>query len=142
MRASDAVVLETPLEARVDNCIDDYVTDLLARFVAARGEDGGFDAFAEHHRGSLSRIVKRLGAERHAEASRLLDGALEAHARTGDTGAYRPFVELLLVGYYDPMYDYQLASRDRRTLFTGDADAILDWVASGMPEATGEPPAA
>ena len=140
MRASDAVVLETPLEARVDNCIDDYVTDLLARFVAARGEDEGFDAFAEHHRGSLSRIVRRLGTERHAEATRLLDAALDAHARTGDTSGYRPFVELLLVRYYDPMYDYQLANKERRTLFAGDADAILAWIASGTP-AVERPPA-
>ena len=133
MRASDAVVLEAPLEARVDNCIADYVVDLLARFVAARGEDEGFAAYATHHRSGLARIVKRLGAERHARASTLLEAALTAHGASGETAGYRPFVELLLTDYYDPMYDYQLASKERRTLFAGDAEAILDWVGRSAP---------
>ena len=131
MKASDAVVLETPLDERVANCMDDYVSDLLARFVARDGPEAGFDAYAEHHRSSLSRIVKRLGADRYRVASTLLEEALVAHRERDDASGYPPFIELLLTDYYDPMYDYQSSTKARRTLFAGSADAILDWIGSG-----------
>ncbi len=134
MKASDAVVLEAPIEERVANCMADYVHDLLARFVARDGPEAGFDAYAEHHRASLSRIVKRLGAERYGLASRLLEDALEAHRERGDVSGYAACIELLLTGYYDPMYDYQMAGRDRRNLHTGDADAILAWTEARAPK--------
>ena len=122
--------VETPLEVRVANCIDDYVHDLLARFVAAHGGDreAGFEAYAEQHRASLSRIVKRLGTERHAVATGLLETALAAHRDSGEASGYAPFIELLLTEYYDPMYDYQLGQKRRRILFAGDADALVDWI--------------
>lgn len=134
MKASDAVVLEASIEERVTNCLADYVTDLLARFVARDGEGAGFEAYAEHHRSSLSRIVKRLGADRHKVAAGMLEEALTAHRERGDVSGYAPGIELLLTGYYDPMYDYQMTSRTRRTLRTGDADAILAWIEAGGPD--------
>ena len=138
MKAGDAVVLETPLAERVANCMDDYVSDLLARFVARDGPEAGFDAYAEHHRDSLSRIVKRLGADRYRAASALLEDALTAHRERGDVSGYVPFIELLLTDYYDPMYDYQSSIKERRTLFAGNADAILEWIdAGGVPRAAG-----
>ena len=34
----------------------------------------------------------------------------------------------LLSGYYDPMYDYQLAKKQQRVTLTGTADQLLDYL--------------
>lgn len=125
MLRAPAVILETPLDERISNCTRDYVVDLLARYQSTMGEQKGFDAFASHHRRSLDRIKKRFGGERHSQALELLDKALDAHREHADTSAYGDFIELLLTDYYDPMYDYQLLSKERSTLATGDAETLL-----------------
>jgi len=128
MQQSPAVILETTLNQRIDNALDDYVADLLLRYQARYGEPAGFDAYAVHHRQSLHRVQKRLGGDNYKAALSLLNAALTEHREHGDTNGYRAFIELLLTRYYDPMYDYQLASKQRRVVFTGDADAIVEWV--------------
>ena len=129
MLRAPAVILETPMDERVNACTRDYVTDLLERYRQSFGEDAGFDAYADHHRGSLHRIRKRFGGERHSAASALLDKALKRHREHEDVTAYAPFIELLLTDYYDPMYDYQIASKTRATLISGDANTLLAFAA-------------
>lgn len=125
MLQAPVVILETPLEQRVVNCTQDYVIDLLARYQLRLGEEKGFDAYTAHHHHSLDRIRKRLGGQGHTAASALLTQALQAHRDHADTGAYSPFIELLLTDYYDPMYDYQMRTKDREVLLTGDAEVLL-----------------
>jgi tRNA 2-selenouridine synthase len=38
-------------------------------------------------------------------------------------------VEELLVGYYDPMYDYQIQKKMDRVVFKGDANEVLSYLA-------------
>ena len=40
---------------------------------------------------------------------------------------HRGWIKTLLVDYYDPMYNYQLANVDERVVFKGSYDAVLDW---------------
>ncbi|PID61667.1 MAG: tRNA 2-selenouridine(34) synthase MnmH [Gammaproteobacteria bacterium] len=125
MQQAPIALLEASLEARIENCLDDYVRDLLARFQSRDGEAAGFEVYAEHHRGALARIRKRLGGLRHDEASQHLEVALAAHRRGEGVAAYRPFIALLLEHYYDPMYDYQIAGKSARVLASGDAETLL-----------------
>ena len=115
---------------RVQNCIDDYVIDLLSRYREQLGEKEGFQAYRLHHLDSLDRIRKRLGGERHTQATKLLQTALDEHGTTGETALYAEFIELLLKDYYDPMYDYQLSKKQNRIVFSGDAAAIINKVSS------------
>lgn len=125
MQQSPILILECSLEERVRNCFDDYVSDLLQRYQAQCGEEAGFDAYAEHHRNSLSRIQKRFGMERYRHASALLEEALTLHRCKSDTSAYAEFIEYLLLEYYDPMYDYQLSRKQQRIIARGSADELL-----------------
>jgi len=130
MVAAPIYQLEATMPDRVRNCIDDYVVDLCSRYREQFGEKKGFQAYRLHHLDSLDRIRKRLGGERHAQATKLLQTALDEHGATGETAQYSEFIELLLKNYYDPMYDYQLAKKQNRIVFSGDAAAIIKKVSS------------
>ncbi len=64
MQRAPIVILECDMQQRIINCFDDYVPDLLARYQTMHGNEAGFNAYAEHHRNSLSRIRKRFGPEK------------------------------------------------------------------------------
>lgn len=135
MLAAPIIILETQMNERIDNCFDDYVTDLLQRYQNALGEQQGFEAFAEHHRGSLYRIRKRFGGENYQQALDMLNAALLAHLKHNDTQGYRQFIAMLLSDYYDPMYDYQLSQKVDRVVFKGNSEQILAWVDSSLDDA-------
>jgi len=123
-------VLEAPLEIRVRYAVEDYVTDLLGKYQAQFGELAGFNAFADYHRKSLSRVQKRFGGVRYKQSLGLLEQALSTHESTGKTDDYDLFIEMILTEYYDPMYDYQMKAKQDRFVFTGDAKSLLEWSSS------------
>ena len=55
----------------------------------------------------------------------LLDEAYQQQLNTGNADAHKSWVEVLLVEYYDPMYDYQLENKADKIRFRGDAEAVL-----------------
>lgn len=120
------VMVEEPLEGRIDIIHRDYVTGLLAEYRQADSE-GGFTQFAEFLTDALYRVRKRLGGVKFAEINGLLQAALLAHANTGDTGLHRAWIEALLTDYYDPMYDYQLAQKSQPISFRGTRSDVLAW---------------
>lgn len=131
MRASPVAVLEVPLEQRVSKILDDYIRVDLEEHLALDAQQG-FEHFALQLEASLGRIRKRLGAERFQVASGLLQSALEAHRSRGETEGHRAWITLLLEQYYDPMYDYQLASAAERIVFRGTAAEVLEWARSRL----------
>lgn len=132
MQAAPIIILECEMPERIKNCFDDYVTDLLQRYVEKYGQQSGFDAYTEHHRQSLTRIKKRFGGDNYQRAMVLLDNAIAMHRQYDDTTSYSPFIEMLLRDYYDPMYDYQLAQKVERVMFNGTQDQILEKVAQDV----------
>ncbi len=127
------VWLEDTLENRVQRILRDYVVDLCAEFVALHGEEAGFERFAAQLRLSLDRIVKRLGNERHQRLSAIMDAALQAQARTGDLALHRDWIAGLLNEYYDPMYVYQRQVKMPRIEFSGDQQAVADYLRTRRP---------
>ena len=137
MKQAPLVVVEMPLEFRVEQILNDYIRTDLDDFEQRDGE-AGFAAFGAGLLQSLQRIQRRLGMERYAVAQRLLRDALSAQQRSGDLDLHRAWIELLLREYYDPMYEYQLGKSAQRVVFRGDWQAVLDWCvhASTQPAAT------
>jgi tRNA 2-selenouridine synthase len=129
MHRAQIAILECDMPTRIQNCMDDYVFDLLSRYSAQVGRSEGFVAFRDHHRNSLSRIRKRFGLENYHHALELLESAMDKHENLDDVSGYEVFIELLLSKYYDPMYDYQLNKKLERVTFKGNAKEILDWAA-------------
>ncbi len=122
------VWLEDSLDNRVDRILRDYVVNLCTEFIAAHGEERGRELFAQRLRQSLDKIHKRLGGLRHQQLAAILDAALAEQARSGDVQAHRVWIEALLTSYYDPMYRHQRESKANRIAYTGDADAVLEYL--------------
>ena len=121
------VVLEAPLEERIEHSYRNYILNKLAEWQAYLGEAAGFDAFADDLTQSLYRVRKRLGGVRYREIGALLEQALVEH-RQGNPLRHRDLIRLLLVNYYDPMYDYQLAKRQDLIAFQGNREAVQDYL--------------
>ena len=127
--SGDVVLLETPLEERTQITFDEYVVAAQLKFIAAYGDDGLFQ-WVEDIRGSILRIRKRLGGERLKRINQLLDAAHQQQLKTGAVEGHKSWVEVLLVEYYDPMYDYQLEKKKEKISFRGGADDVLEYVKS------------
>lgn len=136
MREAPRVVLEVAFEERIERILQDYICCDLAEHLALDAENG-FGHFARQLRESLQRIRKRLGDARHREAAELLETALAAQQRSGETAAHRAWIALLLREYYDPMYDYQLGQSVAPVVFRGDTATVRAWCLSRAAAAPG-----
>jgi tRNA 2-selenouridine synthase len=72
-------------------------------------------------RGALDRIQRRLGGLRHRQISEQLTAGFR-------TGNHAVWIQSLLSGYYDPMYDYQLEKKSARIIFRGDRQAVREFL--------------
>lgn len=136
MERSPIVVLDVPLQERVEHTYHNYILLKLDEWRGHLGEQAGFDAFSEDLTQSLQRLRKRLGGVRYSELGGLLERALAAHHR-GEPEAHMLWIRRLLGDYYDPMYDYQLSKRQERVIFRGDRAAVRDYLASSSPGTPG-----
>ena len=131
MAAAPLLVLEHPLEERVQVVLEDYVIDLGERFRHRFGSDGD-----DHHRdrllADLARTRKRLGGERHAQVARAMVAAFEQQRRDGSVEAHRAWIRQLLEDYYDPMYRYQLGRREGRRLCAGRREDLAAFAAGQL----------
>jgi tRNA 2-selenouridine synthase len=127
MNAAPLVLLEAPLEARIEHSFHHYILSNLNDWQAALGARAGFDAFASELRQALGNIQRRLGMEHYRLIAALLEQALASHEQ-GDPAPHRAWIAQLLRDYYDPMYDYQLRKNAGRIVFRGPATAVTEFV--------------
>ncbi len=126
MQMSPLILLEQSMDERIAIGLKEYVTDNLAEFVTAYGEQEGFTYFAEGLAGSLYRIRRRLGGERYQRLADMLQHAIEQHQSVGTINDYGRLIGELLSSYYDPMYDYQLEQKMAEIIFRGNHQAIVE----------------
>ncbi|MGB1110869.1 MAG: tRNA 2-selenouridine(34) synthase MnmH [Gammaproteobacteria bacterium] len=127
-RSSPLVIIEEPPEQRVQNTLDEYVSRACKEFQALHGAVSGFERWSEQLLDSLGKVKKRLGAVRYQETLATMTQAIESHRERGDVDAHRAWIAPLLFDYYDPMYDYQMGKNPERIRFTGDSDAVADYL--------------
>ena len=128
LRAAPLVVLGASLEDRVHHSWENYILSNYREQVAlCDSHEAAFSAFATSLRLSLANIQKRLGGARYQELSEVLEKALLAHSQ-GDPEQHKQWITVLLRDYYDPMYDYQLKSKQRHVVFRGNFNEVLEFM--------------
>lgn len=125
MGQAPLVIVEAPWADRVERILQEYVID-LRRDYEARDPAQGFSQYSAHLLGSLDRIRKRLGGDRHRRLRAEMEAALDAQL-AGSPRRHEAWIGELLTAYYDPMYEYQLSGVQRRVCFRGSWAAVREW---------------
>jgi len=125
---SPLLVLSASIDERVEITYQEYIHEALAEYQAYFDEDIGWIHWQEHLKGSLLRIRKRLGGDRHHKLNEMMDIALKEHQATGDASLHKEWIHQLLTNYYDPMYDYQINNKKERIVMSGTKDDLLEYL--------------
>jgi len=131
-RLSEApvILMQVPDEERVEISYQEYVLDNLQAFITLRNGDeaAGFASFSAYLLGSLDKIQRRLGGVRYQQVRQTMQAALAHQEQTGQTEGHYDVVRLILLDYYDPMYDYQISKKQDRLVFTGSPAEVRDYL--------------
>lgn len=128
MRVAPLVVVDDPLDIRLERLLDDYVTATLNSYISLYGEDQGWELYTNYLQASLTSVRKRLGLERYAKLQQEVTNAIVSHKSGADRSAHLAWLEPVLVEYYDPMYTYQLAKHEERIVYKGDYASVYQYL--------------
>jgi len=125
MQTAPLLVVEETLASRVQVILEDYVIDLGQRYLLAWGEPEGKARHLQQLLEALARIRKRLGGVLHDEIAQQMIKGFAAADDASSHELHRCWIESLLVDYYDPMYDYQMARREGQVMGRGNREQII-----------------
>ncbi len=131
MKQSPIVLLEASIEERIHIIYQEYIIQALNEHQALCGEDQGFNNWAEKLHESVDKIQRRLGGVRYKALKTLLTDALKRQQSTTNTERHKEWIKILLVDYYDPMYDFQLNKKRDRVVFQGQQNEVLAYLKQG-----------
>jgi len=128
IQQSPVVVLEVDLDERIDNIYREYIIESLAEYQNIYSASLGFETWASSLLTALNNIQRRLGGVRHQELKNVMKHAIHLHSTRGEQEHHKEWIRILLTGYYDPMYNYQLSQKTDRVVFSGEGEAVLDYL--------------
>ena len=127
MLKSPLVILETPLDDRVEITLREYVIEAQKTYEALGFADA-LKTWQESIQNAMNRIKKRLGNQKYSEVFAIFEDAFQEQKRSGSYEKHKEWIEYLLHEYYDPMYDYQIQKRAHLVAFRGDAKEVYEYV--------------
>jgi tRNA 2-selenouridine synthase len=128
MKQSPLILLEASVDERVDITFQEYIIESLAEHQSHNGDEAGFESWAEQLQTSIDKIQRRLGGVRYKALKALLTEAIQTQLATGNTELHKEWIKVLLVDYYDPMYDFQTEKKQDRVVFKGSQDDVLSYL--------------
>ncbi|VAW66027.1 Selenophosphate-dependent tRNA 2-selenouridine synthase [hydrothermal vent metagenome] len=128
MQQSPLIQLEASVDERVDITFQEYIIEALTEHQNFYGDELGFSKWAEQLHESIDKIQRRLGGVRYQQLKSILTDALSQHNAINSTESHKDWIKLLLVDYYDPMYDYQFSKKESRVVFKGSQAEVLNYL--------------
>ncbi|MBG2805275.1 tRNA 2-selenouridine(34) synthase MnmH [Proteus mirabilis] len=130
MATAHLVVVDDPFERRMARLKEEYFDRMTHDFIEAYGEEKSWQEYSDYLHHGLYAIRRRLGAQRAAELTQLLDNALAAQKISANTEVHFSWLSPLLKEYYDPMYRYQLSKKQDKIIYTGSYEEVEQWFAN------------
>lgn len=127
MKQSPLVLLEADIDERVNITFQEYIIEALAEHEKFYGIEAGFNCWAKQLNDAIDKIERRLGGLRHKELKSLLNLAVKQHI-AGNPESHKDWIKLILVDYYDPMYDFQLSKSKERVVFKGTQNEVHEYM--------------
>ena len=119
-------------EDRIEITVQEYAKDIHLDYVAQFGEVEGLEKLQVHLLDSLSKLRKRLGGERYLRMQQAMHDAIKLLVDSADYNGFAPVFGELLLDYYDPMYDYQMSSKQERIVYNGSREEVLQHLLSDV----------
>ena len=117
MQSSKLVVLKVSTDERVNNILDEYVLQILKT-------SNNVQELLNQYLFSLEKIKKRLGDKLFKEISDLMIKAFKMN----HLDSHKKWISKLLIGYYDPMYNYKLKLRKEYIVHIGDDISCFNYL--------------
>ena len=117
MQSSKLVVLKVSTDERVNNILDEYVLQVLKK-------SNNVQELLNQYLFSLEKIKKRLGDKVFKEISDLMIKAF----KMDNLDSHKKWISKLLIGYYDPMYNYKLKLRKEYIVHIGDDISCFNYI--------------
>ena len=118
MSLSNLVLIEEPIEKRIENIYNEYILKNL--------EKKNTLEISIHFQKKLGKISNRLGGVKYNQVDKLIQNAFENDEKEN----HFKWIEILLVSYYDKMYDYQLEQKKDRCIHTGSWSEIFEYLSN------------
>jgi len=119
------VLINLPVEERVNITMNEYVIQSQANHLELFGEEQGLLEWSNYIRDSINRVKKRLGGDLYKRIMDSFELAYKEQMLSGNNTMHKNWIETLLKEYYDPMYEYQIEKNPRKIIFTGNAEEVL-----------------
>lgn len=120
MRSSNVILIQEPLENRVENIFTDYITSQVKPQNASQ-------IFAKY-KNSILKIQKKLGGLRAQELIDDLQNCENDYLTSQATERNKIWIEKLLVWYYDKMYLSSLETRKPTIQFQGTRPQVTSFI--------------
>lgn len=129
--SGDLVILEAPLEDRINLTLQEYVINSQREHIKYYSDEIlGMSEWFSYMSDSLTRLKKRLGLERFTKIYSYFENAYKNQLTIGNYELHKNWINILLTDYYDPMYKYQLDNTDKKILFKGSYSQVLEYLKS------------
>ena len=119
MQTSKLVVLKVSTDVRVKNILDEYVLQILKK-------SNNVQELLNQYLFSLEKIKRRLGDKLFKEISNQMIRAF----KMDNLESHKKWISKLLIGYYDPMYNYKLKIRKKYVVHVGDDISCFNYLKS------------
>ncbi|MFZ3230350.1 MAG: tRNA 2-selenouridine(34) synthase MnmH [Pseudobdellovibrio sp.] len=124
MREASVILIQEPLESRIENIFADYITSLIND--SSSVEDVK-NIFAKY-KNSVSRIQKKMGGLRAQELLNDLNECELDFTESKAVNKNKIWIEKLLVWYYDSMYLGSLEMRKPNIAFKGSSAEVKSFL--------------
>ncbi len=121
------ILLDIPFEKRLDQTVKEYVIESQKLYNQYYLDDG-LSMWSRYIINSINKIKKRLGGLRYKQVLNEFELAFNNQLKTGDNTKHINWIYILLKEYYDPMYQYQIETTNKKILFKGNESEVMDYI--------------
>ncbi len=128
MCAAPLVLIEASVSERARDLLETYLRENYLMTPANSQDPLLLGQLKNDLQASLTGISRRLGGQRTQEIDSMMQMALSTQSQNGEVQVHLPWVERLLVEYYDPLYDYHLNQNQTRVVFRGTKAEVQEFL--------------
>ena len=128
-RTGDVVMVDVPMEQRIENILKDYVHRPQEQYsIICKENENPLETWYNKIITNVNKVQGKLGGDRHKMVLEQVNEAYAKQLATGETHQHKGWIESLLNYYYDPMYLYSIEKSKRDIIFRGTTEEVRQYL--------------